>query len=420
MADHTDTDSDDDTCEARHPFHHMDVDDDRLQLLSSGSMYSDIDNANNIKGKFDCAKYCAVHFNIHVHSFASKFEQLKVMVGRLNNTGIKVHFILLCETFLMENNAHLYNIPGYSFIHKCRNTLSKGGVAMYILNEFNFREIPDLVTNIEGEFECICAEIEVKQDKRNLIIAEIYRIPNTNERQSIARYDEVMSSLVNTKCDILLGTNQNFDYVKVNSNANVSELLDVFFTQGILPTVTKPTRITHSSATLIDNIYVKCDMYQNIHSLILFSDISDHFPILTCMGQKRHSRKKEPLTFTQRHVGPEQIHRINDALLSTTWGDLLTHTDINQCYSTFLQYFMNVLNDCAPEINITIPYKSVIKLDWMTPSLIKCSRKCEQLFKKAANKSKDSLIHLKYSRYINIFYCAKRTAKKKILSDNFK
>ena len=101
------------------------------------------------------------------------------------------------------------------------------------------------------------------------------------------------------------------------------------------------------------------------------------------MGQKRHSRKKEPLTFTQRHVGPEQINRINDALLSTTWGDLLTHTDINQCYSTFLQYFMNVLNDYAPERNITIPYKSVIKLDWITPSLIKCSRKCEQLYKKS-------------------------------------
>ena len=90
-------------------------------------MYSDIDNANNIKGTYDCAKYCAVHLNIH--SLASTFEQLKVMVGRLNNTGIKVHFILLCETFLMENNARLYNFPGYSFIHKCRNTLSKGGVA---------------------------------------------------------------------------------------------------------------------------------------------------------------------------------------------------------------------------------------------------------------------------------------------------
>ena len=93
--------------------------------------------------------------------------------------------------------------------------------------------------------------------RRNLIIAEIYRIPNTNERQSIARYDEVMSSLVNTKCDILLGTDQNFDYVKVNSNGNVSELLDVFFTQGILPTITKPTRITHSSATLIDKYLCK-------------------------------------------------------------------------------------------------------------------------------------------------------------------
>ena len=91
---------------------------------------------------------------------------------------------------------------------------------------------------------------------------------------------------------MLLGTDQNFDYVKVKSNVNVSELLDVFFAQGILPTITKPTRITHSSAMLIDNIYVKCDLYQYIHSLILFSDISDHFPILTCMGQNDIAEKK--------------------------------------------------------------------------------------------------------------------------------
>ena len=33
---------------------------------------------------------------------ASKFDQLKNLIHELRNSNIKVHFILLCETFLTE------------------------------------------------------------------------------------------------------------------------------------------------------------------------------------------------------------------------------------------------------------------------------------------------------------------------------
>ena len=58
------------------------------------------------------------------------------------------------------------------------------------------------------------------------------------------------------RCEIVLGSDQKFDYLKVNSHNNTSDLLDAV---GVLPTIRKLTRITHASATLIDNIYVKCD-----------------------------------------------------------------------------------------------------------------------------------------------------------------
>ena len=56
-------------------------------------------------------------------------------------------FVLLCETFLINSNANLFPIPGYSFIHMNRTTLSKGGVAMYIHNDFNYKERLDLCLN---------------------------------------------------------------------------------------------------------------------------------------------------------------------------------------------------------------------------------------------------------------------------------
>ena len=132
--------------------------------------------------------------------------------------------------------------------------LSRGGVAIYLLDDFNYRERPDLCINIEGHFESITVEIDAKQGRHNLIISEIYRVPNTNERSSIERYDEMVTGFGRTKCDIIIGSDLNFDFNKVNNNRNTSDLLDVFFTAGVLPTVKRPTRITHTSATVIDNI----------------------------------------------------------------------------------------------------------------------------------------------------------------------
>ena len=58
---------------------------------------------------------------------------------------------------------------------------------------------------------------------------------------------------------------------------NTSDLLKVFFTAGILPTVSRPNRITPTSATVIDNLYINCQDYGNINSHIIMSDISDHY-----------------------------------------------------------------------------------------------------------------------------------------------
>ena len=48
-------------------------------------------------------------------------------------------------------------------------------------------------------------------------------------------------------------------------------------TLSLLPIISKPTRITDNSATLIDNFFINEPC--NFESGILISDILDHFPI---------------------------------------------------------------------------------------------------------------------------------------------
>ena len=52
--------------------------------------------------------------HINIHSLPSKYEQLQQIIRRRSN--IKLDYILLCETFVNDNNEVLYNIEEYVLI----------------------------------------------------------------------------------------------------------------------------------------------------------------------------------------------------------------------------------------------------------------------------------------------------------------
>ena len=64
-------------------------------------------------------------------------------------------------------------------------------------------------------------------------------------------------------------------------NANTQEFKDIFSSNYCLPLITKPTRVTNSCASLIDNIYsnVPINTGKCISDILVVS-ISDHFAIL--------------------------------------------------------------------------------------------------------------------------------------------
>ena len=182
-----------------------------------------------------------------------------------------------------------------------------------------------------------------------------------------------MNKLVAAKCDIMLATDQNIDYCKVDTSSSASDLLDIFTTLGTLPTVTIPTRVTHCSATLIDNIYIKSDKYENINSRTIITDISDHYPIITCMGRRKAKVSKEPLVFQQRMIGPEQINKVSTDIKNTHWDQNMGHKTVNECHNAFIDRILNtgILNTHAPTKIISIPYMAILREPWMTAGLLK-------------------------------------------------
>ena len=50
----------------------------------------------------------------------------------------------------------------------------------------------------------------------------------------------------------------NINFLKFNEHTQTEEFLDMLYANNILPIITKPTRLTDLTATLIDHIYTNC------------------------------------------------------------------------------------------------------------------------------------------------------------------
>ena len=66
----------------------------------------------------------------------------------------------------------------------------------------------------------------------------------------------MLNRLKPEKKDIILGMDHNLDLLKSNVHTETQTFLDVNFDNHLFPCITRPTRITKTSATLIDNTFI--------------------------------------------------------------------------------------------------------------------------------------------------------------------
>jgi hypothetical protein len=78
--------------------------------------------------------------------------------------------------------------------------------------------------------------------------------------------------------DIYIVGNINIDFFKFTSHSSTEKYLNMLYAYNFLPIITKPTRLTDHTKTLIDHIYTNAYSDQ-ISSGILLYDISDHLPV---------------------------------------------------------------------------------------------------------------------------------------------
>ena len=97
-------------------------------------------------------------------------------------------------------------------------------------------------------------EIERKGNS-SIIVGCIYRPPNTDVSLFNAEMSSILYKIRDSKLIFIAG-DFNLDLIKVGSHEPTDEFLNTVATHSFSPIIRDPTRITETTATLIDNIYI--------------------------------------------------------------------------------------------------------------------------------------------------------------------
>ena len=191
---------------------------------------------------------------------------------------IVYEFNVIAFTETWENNnecSDKYSIQGYDSFFVSRKDKSGGGVAIFTKNNLQSKIAINASFSINEIIDCISVEIETKE--QNIVICCVYRPPNRNVNDFTSQLDRLLQ-LFQNKTIFLVG-DMHINILNYANHTDTDNLVDLLYSKGMYPLITKPTRITSTSATLLDNIFT------NEHRLITKSGIliCDHLPVFSNM-----------------------------------------------------------------------------------------------------------------------------------------
>ena len=182
--------------------------------------------------------------------------------------------IAITETWLESDNyLDFLFLNDYEFCHK--NRLNKKGcvVAIYVHKTLNFKMQKNMSMVIDDVMESITIELCIN-NKRNVIVSCVYRTPGSNVDIFNEHLEIMIRKVSNPNKSMFLCGDFNLDLL----NLPTKRFIDMMFSLGMFPLISKPSRITDVSATLIDNIFTN-ELTYTITSGLLINDISDHLPV---------------------------------------------------------------------------------------------------------------------------------------------
>ena len=182
---------------------------------------------------------------------------------------------------------------------------------------------------------------------------------------------------------------------------------------NLVPKITLPTRVTHSSATLIDHVFTNCP--DTTIAGTLRTDITDHYSNFIYVKTNHRPSTKSPDFITYRPMTDTALKHFNDALYSTDWSSVYAHSNPSLAYDAFLHKYTSLIDLHLPLKTIKFSKYRNKQHPWITGGLLRSLRTKDKLYAKLHKcKCHTSFIEKEryYKKYRNIYNKLIRLSKR--------
>ena len=150
----------------------------------------------------------------------------------------------------------------------------------------------------------------------------------------------------------------NLELINHHKQDEKSEFLDITFSHAFFPLISRPTRITSNTASLIDNFFTNEPTNCAVNSL-LFTDISHYLPIFSISNEcQTSSGKTQWLMFREKNAN--NVSKFKDELQTVNWLEVRESSDPSSAY-IFLRKYTDIYNNCFPLKKVKIKNNGLTK-----------------------------------------------------------
>ena len=214
----------------------------------------------------------------------------------------------------------------------------------------------------------------------------------------------------------VIGIYHNLDLIKHHLHKPTENFIESNIDYNILATITRPTRITKTSATLIDNLFISHHLQINHKSGILLDDTSDHMPCyLILLDVTNHPKTLKEIQ--HRNLSERNKRKICECINSVDWANRLQSHNTDRAFDDFHNYLTLTIDNIAPIRTKKIHQKKQPKAKWITSGILNSINKNQLLYKESITINATPEIKERYSNHNKLLKKVQRLAKIKYYSN---
>lgn len=328
--------------------------------------------------------------HLNIRSLKKHFDEFILYLHEIKTENIDL--MILSETWNVDEIKD-FSIKGFKTFSDSRQN-KNDGVVLYIRDT--------IVSNVEyiKLSETIILRVTFKIKQHWFGVNGIYRPPSTNIVNFLNDYDQFLRYINQKNFNEILVGDMNID-ISNDLDNNVNQYKNILALYGYISCINRPTRVTQTSQTIIDHIFVRNNILKNksmfLRPLVFEDSLTDHYAIGLSIELQRYIKENPRESEIYKKVN---FHNLMQLLSTENWDSVFCESsDVEKCYSQFIYLIKDFINRSTSVCKKSNKHRKI--KPWITVGIINSIRNRDKM-KKDLRRDSSAEKQDAYKKYRNL------------------